>query len=49
MYLLYNGLASYNKQRNKKKIRMKMIKKLFVIDPKVDDLTVDKWLSYIYP
>ena len=25
---------------------MKMIIKLFVIDPKVDDLTVYKWLRY---
>ena len=27
---------------------MKMKNKLFVIDPKVDDLTVYKWLRYIY-
>lgn len=27
---------------------MKMRMKLFVIDPKVDDLTVYKWLRYIY-
>lgn len=26
---------------------MKMKMKLFVIDPKVDDLTVYKWLRYI--
>ena len=48
MYLLYNGLASYNEQRKKKEFEMKMRMKLFVIDPKVDDLTVYKWLRYIY-
>lgn len=30
------------------KMRILKNKQLFVIDPKVDDLTVCKWLRYIY-
>lgn len=48
MYLLYNGLARYNEQQN---IIINIYynendKKLLIIDPKVDDLTINKWLKY---
>lgn len=47
MYLLYNGLARYNEQQNiNKKYSNENDKKLLIIDPKVDDLTINKWLKY---